>query len=69
MFSVGGRSGDRHLYCLDAVICAGSGLTLYSLNKQGLSLKKKKRQWGSFTSMCRNVLTLLTEQVHTQNYS
>lgn len=42
MFSVGGRSGDRHLYCLDAVICAGSGLTLYSLNKQGLSLKKKK---------------------------
>lgn len=41
MFSVGGRSGDRHLYCLDAVICAGSGLTLYSLNKQGLSLKKK----------------------------
>lgn len=67
MFSVGGRSGDRHLYCLDAVICAGSGLTLYSLNKQGLSLKK--RQWGSFTSMCRHVLTLLTEQVHTQNYS
>lgn len=41
MFSGGGRSGDRHLYCLDAVICAGSGLTLYSLNKQGLSLKKK----------------------------
>lgn len=68
MFSVGGRSGDRHLYCLDAVICAGIGLTLYSLNKQGLSFKKK-RQWGSFTSMCRNVLTLLTEQVHTQNYS
>lgn len=60
MFSVGGRSGDRHFYCLDAVICAGSGLALSSLNKQGLSFKKN-RQWGSFTSMCRNVLTPLTE--------
>lgn len=40
MFSVGGRSGDRHLYCLDAVICAGSGLTLNSLNKQAFHLKK-----------------------------
>lgn len=52
MFSVGGRSGDRHLYCLDAVICAGSGLTLYSLNKQGLSLKKKKKDNGVHSLAC-----------------